>query len=439
MNKKIISIILTLTILFAFPVCAFASSKTVQKEVDDNYKKALALADKTSFHGNCNLATAYQLLAMGIYRDGLDFSGAGDLWYGHFSGVSKTSGGYSVITVSGKNCLYDLTDKYGDEIYNVVYSLGTGGTSGSKHVLYIRAIIDGNVYFADSFGCTYGGAYYPEGKCTVLSVDKFVSSYKDMNGDAIGCVYFSSGEASHIRGSDTVLSQAYEPGRYKITASALRVREHAGTASDVLGLIMNGEITEVTEVSDSWGKITYNGSQGWICLDYAEMLEPLPQDYGGFRIAYISSDLSYAFSGDTITWNASAVGGDDSRYVYSFTVFKDDKELFSTPFDTKNSVSCEADGEGEYRALVCAVDRENNRAEAYSEATVSLGKKGDIILGDADLNGKITSADARLTLRTAAGLESLFGKALICADADGSGVITSSDARKIIRWSAGLE
>lgn len=433
MNKKIISIILTITLIFSVPVFSAASAQTVKQDVDSNYAKALELADKTSFHGNCNLATAYQLLAVGIYKGDLDFSGAGNLWYDYFSGVSKTSGGYSVVTVSGKNCLYDLTDKYGNEIYNIVYSLGTGGTSGSKHVLYIRAIIDGYVYFADSFGCTYGGTYYPEGKCTVLSVDSFVASYKDMNGDAMGCVYFTNGESLHLTGSRTVPTQLHETGRYKITASALRIRETAGTGSDSLGVVMNGETVHVTETNGNWGKITYDGETGWICLDYAEFIK------SDRLTVSVSADSSYAFSGDTITWEALSFGGDGDDYNYSFTIFKDDEEILSTPFDDKNTVSCEASEAGEYIALVYASDGQKNIAEAYSETLIVIDTMDDIITGDADLNGKVTSSDARLVLRAAAGLEILEGLSLICADADGNGKITSADARKIIRRAAGLE
>ena len=201
MKKLTAFLIMVIMLLSVCSINAFAYDKELLNSITANYDSALSIAGRRSFYGNCNLATAYQLRAMGIYKNGLDYSGSGNLWYNHFKNVSKTSGGYNVVTISGANCLYDLVSQYGNEIYNVAYCLGTGGTSGSVHVLYIRAIIDGYVYFADSFGITYGRTYYPEGTGTVLSLAEFMSSYKKMNGNAYGCVYFTNGKSEHLAGS----------------------------------------------------------------------------------------------------------------------------------------------------------------------------------------------------------------------------------------------
>lgn len=58
-----------------------------------------------------------------------------------------------------------------------------------------------------------------------------------------------------------------------------------------------------------------------------------------------------------------------------------------------------------------------------------------VIKGDADGDGKITSADARLILRASVGLENI---PLDVADFDGDGKITSADARDVMRESVGL-
>lgn len=59
-----------------------------------------------------------------------------------------------------------------------------------------------------------------------------------------------------------------------------------------------------------------------------------------------------------------------------------------------------------------------------------------IVLGDADSDGKLTVADARLVLRAAVGLENV---PLERGDIDGDGKITSADAREILRVSAEQE
>ena len=59
--------------------------------------------------------------------------------------------------------------------------------------------------------------------------------------------------------------------------------------------------------------------------------------------------------------------------------------------------------------------------------------------GDVDMDGKVSSADARLTLRAAVKLEKLSEAAGFLADADGDNTITAADARLILRASVGLE
>lgn len=59
-----------------------------------------------------------------------------------------------------------------------------------------------------------------------------------------------------------------------------------------------------------------------------------------------------------------------------------------------------------------------------------LDYKEKILVGDADGDGRITAADARLILRAAVGLESISAEV---GDLDGDGRITASDARDALR------
>lgn len=63
----------------------------------------------------------------------------------------------------------------------------------------------------------------------------------------------------------------------------------------------------------------------------------------------------------------------------------------------------------------------------------------DLLRGDADLNGYVTSADARLVLRYVAKLDKITGNSLLTADVNDDGRITSVDARLILRAVARLE
>ena len=59
--------------------------------------------------------------------------------------------------------------------------------------------------------------------------------------------------------------------------------------------------------------------------------------------------------------------------------------------------------------------------------------------GDVNGDAEITAADARLTLRYAAGLQNLDGNGIIAADCNSDSLITAADARLILRASAKLE
>ena len=60
--------------------------------------------------------------------------------------------------------------------------------------------------------------------------------------------------------------------------------------------------------------------------------------------------------------------------------------------------------------------------------------------GDLDFNGKINSADARMALRYAVGVEKVDSRRIVLVgDVSGNGVIDAADARLILRFAVGLE
>ncbi len=72
----------------------------------------------------------------------------------------------------------------------------------------------------------------------------------------------------------------------------------------------------------------------------------------------------------------------------------------------------------------------------YSSNGGSSGK--DYVLGDVDLDGAITPADARMVLRYAVQLETPSKIMRIVADVDGDGSVQPADARLVLRCSVGL-
>ena len=75
---------------------------------------------------------------------------------------------------------------------------------------------------------------------------------------------------------------------------------------------------------------------------------------------------------------------------------------------------------------------------AFCAAAYQTGRAA-FLPGDTTCDGKVTTADARLTLRHAVSLEKLTGDALKAADADENGTIDTADARNILRYSVGID
>lgn len=71
------------------------------------------------------------------------------------------------------------------------------------------------------------------------------------------------------------ISNNYTTGKYTTTASMLSVRGGPSKAFDtVTSALKRGTNVTVTEVKGEWGKIKVNGTTGWICLLYAQLIEP---------------------------------------------------------------------------------------------------------------------------------------------------------------------
>lgn len=425
MKTKITALIISVIIMFSLlSVTAFAQHSEIKDEITANYDKALSLAGTRSFHGNCNLATAYQLQAIGVYKNQLDYSGTGSSWHSYFKNISETSGGYNVVTISGKNCIYDLIERYGDEIYNVAYSLGTGGSSGSNHVLYIRAIIDGYVYFCDSFGTNYDHIYYGEGEGTVLPVDTFVSEYKRMNGNPYGCVYFTTDKTEHLEGSADNPdfwneTRKFEAGKY-ITVKNINLRKNPDTYADAITSIPASSQIIISETKDNWGKVEWNNKTGWVNLNFAQKISATSS--GSNYISYVMLDAksSPAYK-NMIKWTANVIGNPENRYFYSFYIYRDNQRVYAGTFSTENTVCFIPDSDGVYKASVTVMDIDGN-TKMHSGGTIFY----NCVLtlnNDYDGDGVITASDHIIYYGLINAMETITGKNFICNRIEKDGVM----------------
>ena len=111
---------------------------------------------------------------------------------------------------------------------------------------------------------------------------------------------------------------------------------------------------------------------------------------------------------------------------YHITVFNKTGHSWDNGTATKSPTTAE-DGIYTYTCIKCGATKDDKIPKLTTNK------------GDVNQDGKITASDARLTLRAAAGLETLSAEKKSIADIDTNGKITASDARKILRIAAGLD
>lgn len=71
---------------------------------------------------------------------------------------------------------------------------------------------------------------------------------------------------------ETVTETSSKLGTY-LTFDQVNFRKDASSSSELIGRISGYAKVNVTEIKDNWGKVTFNGNTGWICLDYAKPCE----------------------------------------------------------------------------------------------------------------------------------------------------------------------
>ena len=174
------------------------SASGIIQQIKDTYQAALSKAGRSSFNGYCGLYVNWQLVVLGINTS---YVGAnGNQEFDNYKDMSKSSGGYSITaypasSYSLSSALNAISSNGTKDVYNILVGFETGsGSDGALygHTCFIHAIIDGTVYFSDSFSVTIGGTTYSEGSPIACSISTFSSYYNSWT-TLDGLIYFSSG------------------------------------------------------------------------------------------------------------------------------------------------------------------------------------------------------------------------------------------------------
>lgn len=160
-----------------------ATPEEIRREIVDTYREATKRADLHSFSGYCGSFVGYETYLLGIDTTFTPTHGCDA--YDKYRKLDTSSGGYAITAYSAKD--YTIRQAL-DEIcadgpaYNILlgFQRGSNTADGRKygHCMFVNAIIDGQVYFSESYSFWIDNKKHKEGEALVCDLDYFCSVYE---------------------------------------------------------------------------------------------------------------------------------------------------------------------------------------------------------------------------------------------------------------------
>lgn len=189
------------------------SGDDLRRQVAYIYEAARAGAGTSSFKGYCAWYVNWQLYLLGINDEFV--GGHGKDEYNNYEHLDESNGGYKITAYpawaySLRSALNAISDYGTRDVYNILIGFQVGdGADGALygHTCFIHGILDGQVYFSESFAATIDGVKRPEGQPIVCSIDTFASYYEWAVLE--GVIWFTDGEKGHTCDKHTYLFQSH--------------------------------------------------------------------------------------------------------------------------------------------------------------------------------------------------------------------------------------
>ena len=185
--KRILAIILCIALLAAvLPGQALAQEteltkeEAVIKEARRVYRYSLSSAGRDSFQGWCGLMTSHQLYHMDINKSLI--VNDGNKQFDYYKNLTVTDNGYYISAYpaeeySLEEALRAVSRDGTRDVYNILVGFDwTTTDAGARygHACVINAILDGTVYFVESFYTSLAG---PEGTVIQCSISEFAEYF----------------------------------------------------------------------------------------------------------------------------------------------------------------------------------------------------------------------------------------------------------------------
>lgn len=270
MRKKLLKLV-SLVLAFLIMVVAAApgsvkaqedDAEQIEKQIRRTYSKALSLFKRSSFDGYCGTLTGYQLYILGItaqpdLRNGKD-------GYDTYCNHKISSGGYGIRAYGARSwtlreALDDITENGTRDAYNILVGFqATPSARGGKygHSCVIHAIINGQVYFMESYDVYLNGNRYPEGSPISCSIEDFCAYYKMTTTKFDGVIHFGAKEYAD-------LCHSYPSSFYAAALEAAELRSQpctpeADSSSELVTMLTPGQqLYVVSTVENTQGEFWY--------------------------------------------------------------------------------------------------------------------------------------------------------------------------------------
>lgn len=211
MYKRIVALVLCFALCVAVlppKVRAWSMADAICQTMEEDYRTILRSTNRSSLGGYCGLAASWQLYMMGVNDWVVSYHGRDQ--YDAYKNVAFTSGGHRVKAYSASD--YDLesallaVSKNGTyDVYNILVGFQRTKTQlGSiyGHSMVIYAILDGIVYFCESYGTPFGKA----GRALHATIEEFAKYYNG-RGQFEGLIYF--GGKGYVAGCGQYATNMY--------------------------------------------------------------------------------------------------------------------------------------------------------------------------------------------------------------------------------------
>lgn len=196
MKRRIFSLLLAFSLLFALlPLTAYASTvDEIKDQIRTIHNQSTEKAPNGSWNQWCGAYTGTLIHLLGITTE-LQTADGRDM-FDMYKNEAVTSGGYNVKAYSASE--YSLSDALNTicengtkDVYNILVGSwwGDGDLAEYGHSIFIHAILNGTVYYSESF--PYRGYIEGEGVPTALSISQFCHLYEDLLGHKVeGVIHF---------------------------------------------------------------------------------------------------------------------------------------------------------------------------------------------------------------------------------------------------------